>query len=488
MAAKPGDNDICRTDAVTLARRIATKELSAAEVTEAVLARMDVLEPHIHAFCTPTHDIARKAAAAVDAQIAKGEKLGPLAGVPIGIKDLVATKDILTVMGSKLYQDFVPDEDDIVVERLKAAGAVIIGKTNVPEFGYSGAGHNPVFETTRNPWNLAMTSGGSSAGSGASVAAGVAPFAIGSDGGGSVRIPSAHCGIFGMKASMGRVALYPGCRDERYPGVSSWETLEHIGPMSRTVADSALMLSVISGPDPRDRYSIPCGDIDFLTAGQGDVKGLRIAYSEDWGYAAVDPEVRRVVSDAVSVFERELGCTVERADPGWAASAGATFWALVAADTDLTGMRRMIKGRENEISPHLVDLVMRPWTGDDFTDAHTQRKALCNTMWRFMANYDLLITPTLAAPPFPVHMQGPEKIEGRMVRNADWLCFTFPANMTGQPAASIPAGFTRDGLPVGMQIIGRHLDDATVLKASAAFERARPWADKWPALLDTLGL
>lgn len=489
MSDSSTDNAICRMDAVSLAKRIRSKELSATEVTEAVLRRMEVLEPHIHAFCTPTPDVARAAAKAVDAQIAKGEPIGPLAGVPIGIKDLVATKGIKTVMGSKLYEEFIPDEDDIVVERLKAAGAVIIGKTNVPEFGYSGVGHNPVFETTRNPWNLAMTSGGSSAGSGASVATGVAPFAIGSDGGGSVRIPSAHCGLYGIKASMGRVALYPGCRDERYPGVSSWETLEHIGPMSRTVADSALMLSVIAGPDPRDRYSIPAADFDYLEAAQpSSLKGLRIAYSEDWGYAAVDPEVRRVVSEAVAVFERELGCHVERANPGWRSDAGATFWTLVAADTDLTGMRKLIAGREHEISPHLVDLVMKPWTGADFTDAHTQRKAICNTMWRFMSNYDLLITPTLAVPPFPVHMQGPEIIEGRMGKNADWLCFTFPANLTGQPAASIPAGFTKDGLPVGLQIIGRHLDDRTVLKASAAFEQARPWAHKWPALLDQLGL
>ena len=268
---------------------------------------MDVLEPHIHAFCTPTPEVARTAARAVDAKIAAGEDAGVLGGVPIGIKDLVATKDILTVMGSPLYKDFVPDEDDIVVERLKAAGAVIIGKTNVPEFGYSGVGHNPVFPTTRNPWNTALTPGGSSAGSGASVAAGVAPFAIGSDGGGSVRIPSAHCGLFGMKASMGRVALYPGCRDERYPGVSSWESLEHIGPMSRTVADAALMLNVITGPDPRDRYSIPAADYDYVEATKGDIKGLRIAYSEDWGYAAVDPEVRRVVSEAVAAFEKRSG-------------------------------------------------------------------------------------------------------------------------------------------------------------------------------------
>ncbi len=481
------DNDICRMDALTLAAKVRSKDLSATEVTDAVLRRMEVLEPHIHAFCTPTPEVARAAARAVDAKIAAGEDAGVLGGVPIGIKDLVATKDILTVMGSPLYRDFIPDEDDIVVERLKAAGAVIIGKTNVPEFGYSGVGHNPVFPTTRNPWNTALTSGGSSAGSGASVAAGVAPFAIGSDGGGSVRIPSAHCGLYGIKASMGRVALYPGCRDERYPGVSSWESLEHIGPMSRTVADSALMLNVITGPDPRDRYSIPAADYDYIDATKGGIKGLRIAYSEDWGYAAVDPEVRRVVSDAVAVFERDLGCVVERADPGFDNPAG-IFWALVAADTDLTGMRRMMKGREHEMSPHLVDLLQRPWTAEEFTDARIGRQKICNIMWRFMANYDLLLTPTLAVPPFAIDIQGPEKIDGRMGRPADWLCFTFLANMTGQPAATIPAGFTRDGLPVGLQIIGRHLDDKTVLRASGAFEAARPWAHKWPSLLDQLGL
>jgi aspartyl-tRNA(Asn)/glutamyl-tRNA(Gln) amidotransferase subunit A len=481
------DNEICRMDALSLAAKIRTKDLSAIEVTEAVLRRMDVLEPHLHAFCTPTPEVARAAARAVDAKIAAGEDAGVLGGVPIGIKDLVATKDILTVMGSPLYKDFIPDEDDIVVERLKAAGAVIIGKTNVPEFGYSGVGHNPVFPTTRNPWNTALTPGGSSAGSGASVAAGVAPFAIGSDGGGSVRIPSAHCGLYGIKASMGRVALYPGCRDERYPGVSSWESLEHIGPMSRTVADSALMLSVIAGPDPRDRYSIPAADYDYVEATKGDIKGLRIAYSEDWGYAAVDPEVRRVVAEAVKVFESDLGCTVEHADPGWE-NPVATFWALVAADTDLVGMRRMIKGREHEISPHLLDLIMRPWTAEEFTDARIGRQKVCNVMWRFMAKYDLLLTPTLAVPPFAIDIQGPEKIEGRMGRPTDWLCFTFPANMTGQPAATIPAGFTKDGLPIGLQIVGRHLDDKTVLRSSGAFEAARPWAHKWPSLLDQLGL
>jgi aspartyl-tRNA(Asn)/glutamyl-tRNA(Gln) amidotransferase subunit A len=481
------DNEICRMDAVTIASKVKSRELSAAEVTEATLKRMDVLEPHIHAFCTPTPDVARAAAKAVDARIAAGEDPGLLAGVPIGIKDLVATKGILTVMGSHLYRDFVPEEDDIVVERLKDAGAVIIGKTNVPEFGYSGVGHNPIFEATRNPWNLDLTSGGSSAGSAASVAAGVAPFAIGSDGGGSIRIPSALSGLYGIKASMGRVPLYPGCRDERYPGVSSWESLEHVGPMSRTVADSALMLKVITGPDPRDRYSIPAADFDYVEATAESIKGLKIAYSEDWGYAPVDPEVRRVVSEAVKVFETDLGCTVERADPGWEDPLP-HFWTMVASDTDLTGMRRLMKGREHEISPHLLDLVFRDWKAEEFTDAKFVRQGVCNKMWRLMANYDLLLTPTLAVPAFPLYMQGPEIIEGKMVRSAAWLAFTFICNLTGQPAASIPAGFTKDGLPVGMQIIGRHLADRTVLAASGAFERTRPWAHVWPKLVGDLGL
>lgn len=482
-----GDNEICRMDALTLAAHVRAKRLSAVEVTDAVLRRMNALEPHLHAFCTPTPEVARAAAQAVDARIAAGEDAGVLGGVPVGIKDLVATKDIRTAMGSVLYRDFVPDEDDIVVERLKAAGAVIIGKTNVSELGYSAVGHNPVFATTCNPWNTALTPGGSSAGSAASVAAGVSPFAIGSDGGGSVRIPAALCGLFGMKASMGRVPLYPGCRDDRYPGVSSWESLEHIGPISRTVADAALMLNVITGPDPRDRYSIPAADFDYIEATLGDIRGLRIGYSEDWGYAAVDSEVRRVVSEAVGVFERDLGCTVERVDTGWE-DFGETFYALIAAETDLSGMRRLVRGREHETGAVLLGLLSRPWTAEQFTDAKNGRKRLCNAMWRFMAKYDLLLTPTLATAAFPVGIDGPATIEGRPAGPGEWLRFTFQANMTGQPAASIPAGFTRDGLPVGLQITGRHLDDQTVLRAAGAFERARPWAQLWPPMLDQLGL
>ena len=480
-------NDICRMDAVTLASNIRAKALSPVEVVDAVLARMDKLEPTLHAFCTPTPDLAKDNAKRLEQALMAGNAVGPLAGVPVGIKDLVCTKGIRTVSGSIAYKDFVPEEDDVAVERLKNAGAIIIGKTNVPEFGYSGAGHNPIFETTRNPWNTDLTPGGSSAGSGAAVATGMGPFAIGSDGGGSVRIPAAHSGIYGIKASMGRVPLYPASRDERYPGVSSWEGLEHIGPMSRTVADSALMLSVIAGPDDRDRHTLPASDFDWMECLKGDLKGLKVAYSPDWGYAAVDPEVRRVVGEAVKVFERDLGCVVEEAHPGWEDPYYA-FWGLVALETDLRGMRQLADTYQGQMSPHLVDFLRRPWTAEELTDAVIARKAVVNKMWRFMRKYDLLLTPTLACPPFPIHMQGPEKIEGRMVEPFRWLAFTFPLNMTGQPAASVPAGWTEGGLPVGLQIIGRHLDDPMVLRASAAFEAVKPWRDRWPSMLGEMGL
>ena len=481
-------NDICRMDALTLASNIRAKELSPVEVVEAVLARMDKLEPSLHAYCTPTPDLARETAKRLEQALMAGNEVGPLAGVPVGIKDLVCTQGIPTVSGSVAYKDFVPEEDDVVVERLRNAGAIILGKTNVPEFGYSGTGHNPVFETTRNPWNTDLTPGGSSAGSGAAVATGMAPFAIGSDGGGSIRIPAAHSGIYGIKASMGRVPLYPSSRDERYPGVSSWEGLEHIGPMSRTVADSALMLSVIAaGPDDRDRHTLPAPDFDWMECLKGDLQGLRVAYSPDWGYAAVDPHVRRVVGEAVKVFERDLGCVVEEAHPGWDDPYYA-FWGLVALETDLHGMRELADRYPGQMSPHLVDFLRRPWTAEDLTNAVITRKAVVNKMWKFMRKYDLLLTPTLACPPFPVHMQGPEKIDGRMVEPFQWLAFTFPLNMTGQPAASIPAGWTDNGLPVGLQIIGRHLDDPLVLRASAAFEAAKPWQDRWPPMLEELGL
>jgi len=477
--------DITELDATSLAHLIRHKQISPVEVTQACLARMAALDPQLQAFCTPTPELALSQAHAVERAVMRGEPLGPLAGVPVAIKDLILTAGIRTTSSSFAYEHFIPEEDDIAVARLKAAGAIILGKTNASEFGYSASGHGPLFPPTRNPWNPALTPGGSSAGSGAALAAGMCPLALGSDGGGSIRIPAALCGVFGMKASMGRVPVYPSCRDERYPGVSSWETLEHVGPMTRTVADAALMLAVMAGPDQRDRHSLPAGDTDWLAAPHGELKGLRIGYSADWGYAPVDPQVRAVVDAAVRVFEDELGCIVEAADPGFADPQDA-FAALIALDSDLTGMRQMMDTLGERMSPHLRAFLQRRWTAEEFTDALRVRKQVANSLARYMQRYDLLLTPTSPVAAFPVEHHGPASIAGRSVSPGQWLAFCAPLNLSGQPAASVPAGFTADGLPVGLQIVGRHLDDALVLRASAAFEAVRPWRDAWPTLVTHL--
>ena len=482
-------NEICRMDATSLSAAIRDKALSPVEVVDATLERMDALDSTLHAFCTPTPELARESAERVEKAIVAGESVGPLAGVPYGCKDLICTAGVKTVSGSAAYANFVPDEDDVVVERLRDADAIMLGKTNVPEFGYSGAGHNSVFETTRNPWNIERTAGGSSVGSGAAVASGMGPIALGSDGGGSIRIPAAFSGLVGVKASMGRVPLYPGVKDERYPGVSSWEALEHIGPIARTVADAALVLSVIAGPDDRDTRTMPVeAGFDWMESLKGDLKGLKVAYTLDWGgYAAVDPEVQRVVTDAVKVFETDLGCSVEQADPGWDNPYDG-FWGMVIGQSDLTGMRRMAEELGDQMTPHLKEVIETDWTAEQLTDAVMMRKHVSNKMWRFMRNYDLLLTPTLAVPAFEVGIQGPTMTDGREVDHFEWLHFTYPMNLTGQPAASVPAGFTDDGLPVGLQIAGPHLGDAIVLRAAACFEAARPWADHWPPLLNEMGL
>lgn len=477
-------NEICRMDAITLSKQISSKSISPVEVTEAVLARIEQLEPCLHAFCTPTPDLALTEARRIEWEMMAGRAVGPLAGIPVSHKDLILTKGVRTTSGSLAYKDFVPDEDDIVVERLRAAGAVMIGKTNAPEFGYSAVSHNPVFETTRNPWNIALTSGGSSAGAAAAVATGMGPIATGTDGGGSIRIPASFCGLYGFKPSMGRIPLHPSSRDERYPGVSSWESIEHVGPLTRCVADAALMVSVASGPDMRDRHSLPKADFNWIECLKTDVRGKRVAYSADWGYAAVDSEVRQIVGKAVEIFERDLGCIVEEANPGWDDPSD-VFYTVMFAESDLSGMRELM--RKYPMCGHLVDALRTPWTAEDFTNANMMRKSLVRKMARFMARYDFLLTPTAAVPPFPIHMQGPEKVEGRYVRPAHFIAFTFPLNLTGQPAASVPAGWTADGLPVGLQIVGRHLDDETVLQASASFEAAAPWRDKWPPVLAKLG-
>ena len=464
-----------------IAAAVSRREVSATDVTRASLARMEAVEPLIHAFCTKLPKQALQAAAALDARIARGEAVGCLAGVPVGVKDLVLMRGVPSAMGSPLYRDFVPEEDDIVVERIQAADAIIVGKTNTSELGYAASGRNPLFPATRNPWDPSRTPGGSSAGSAAAVAADIVPLALGSDAGGSVRLPASFCGLFGMKPSMGRVPLYPGCRDGRFPGLSSWESLEHIGPLSHSVADAGLLLSVIAGPDSRDRHSVPTCDVDWRAAAQGSVSGLRVGYSADLGYAAVDPEVARIFEAGVTVFSHELGCSTEQADPGWE-NPMPVFAALEALDTDLTGLRALAAPHRAIVSPGLLDLLDRHWTAEEFTDAIVARKAVCTAAAQLLSRFDLFLTPTTATAAFPAEVDGPAEIGGRAVGPDDWACFTFPFNMTGQPASTVVAGWTAQGLPVGIQIVGGHLADALVLRASAAFERACPWNERRPVV------
>ncbi|NLU70383.1 amidase [Streptomyces sp. HNM0574] len=466
---------MCRLTATETAARVRDRELSPVEVTDAVLARIEDVDPHLNAFCTPTPDLARHRARRLAEELAAGRPAGPLTGVPLGVKDLISTAGIRTTSCSVAYRDFVPDEDDIVVERSVAAGAVVLGKTNASEFGYSATGHNPLFPPTRNPWDPRLTPGGSSAGAAAAVAAGLGPLALGSDGGGSVRVPAALCGIFGFKPSMGRVPVYPSCRDARFPGVSGWESVEHIGPLTRTVADAALFLSVLAGPDPRDRHSIPCGDVDWR--GRNPLPRLRVAYSPDLGRVAVDPGVRRVTERAVRVLERELGADVEEltGEELGLPDFGEAFRATVAAESDLTGMRALADRHGADLSPHLTAMLRTPWTAEQFTDANIARKSVVHRTARLMARYDLLVTPTTASAAFPVGVQGPELLDGRMVGSDHWTSFTPLANLTGLPAASVPAGLTDEGLPVGLHLMGRHLADGALLDVCAAYEQAAPW-------------
>jgi aspartyl-tRNA(Asn)/glutamyl-tRNA(Gln) amidotransferase subunit A len=459
------------------ARLIREGAFAPTDAVDAALSRIEELNPTLNAFCVVAEEQAKTAAREADRAVDNDESLGPLHGVPVGIKDLIVTEGIRTTFGSQMYDDFVPERDSVVVKRIKDAGGIILGKTNVPEFGYQGITDNPIYGQTHNPWDTDRTPGGSSGGSGAAVATGMVPLALGSDGGGSVRIPSSFCGLYGMKASFGRVPVFPEHRDPDVPGGNGWESVEHIGPMTRTVEDSALLMDVMAGPHHMDRHSLPDDGTDFLSAvSNPNVHGLQIAYSQDWGYAAVDPQVREITAAAVETFE-DLGCTVTEADPGFDDPVDA-FTATVANDTDLSALRAAHE-RGDLSEDVLIDILETEWSAEDFTNAKRQRQALNIALRRFMDDYDLVVTPTLAVPPFDIDSPGPTTIEGREVPLFHWLSFTFPINMTGHPAATVPAGWTDDGLPIGLQIIGPHLADATVIEASAAYEAATPWQDRY---------
>jgi aspartyl-tRNA(Asn)/glutamyl-tRNA(Gln) amidotransferase subunit A len=458
-------------------------ELSPVEVAEAVIERIAALNDDVFAFCGLDNDKVLKAAGEAESALTRGELVGPLHGVPVSVKDLIFTTDFPTVGGSKAYVGFMPHEDDVVVERLRAAGAIIIGKTNTPDFGY-GPTFDPVFGTTRNPWNLSRTPAGSSGGSAVAVSLGMGPISLGSDGGGSIRVPASFCGVFGLNPSFGRVPLYPGARDTRYPGFSGWESLERIGPLTRTVTDAALALDVIAGPDRRDRHSLPASRDAYLDGLETDLTGLRIAWTLDWGGAArVDADVGEVVERSVQRFV-EMGAIVENASPSFRNPAR-TFEVLRALDSDQAAMPSLL-GRypAGEAPPRLVSLVETERTFLDGSNAIAERKDLYNAFWRFFEGYDLLLTPTAPVAAFSIDLVAPREIGGYPVTDPlSWVQFTAPISLTGNPSASIPCGWTPDGLPVGLQITGNHLADRLVLQASRAFEQAQPWEHRRPPIV-----
>ncbi len=467
------DERLCWTPATELAVLIRKKKISPVEVLDAVLDRIERLNPKLNAFVTLTGAQARREAKAAERAVSKkGARLGPLHGVPFSVKDLVITKGVRTTFGTPLYRDNVPSEDAPMVERLKAAGAIMLGKTNTPTFGWIGATHNLLFGPTRNPWNLGRTPGGSSGGASAAAAAGLGPLHVGTDGGGSIRIPASFAGIYGLKASFGRIPAYPPS--------GAW-SLSHIGPMTRTVADAALMLQVAAGPDERDQTSLPAAPVDYVKALAGGVKGLRVAWSADLGFAdVVDPEVRDLCAKGASAF-REVGCRVEAVDPGWPSPLDC--WSQLFGGGIATRLAPYLD-RKSEIDPGLYRIIETTLKNPPtkYVQAWFDRLAWWEHPRRLFEKYDLLLTPTIACPPFAIGLDNPTEIAGKSVPPYAWIPFTFPFNMTGQPAASVPCGFTKDGLPVGLQIVGRRFDDATVLRASAAFERVRPWARHRPPL------
>ena len=461
--------------AVELAQNIRNKKVSSLEATENFFQRIDQLDSQLHSYLTLCRDQALADARAADAAVQEGTKLGPLHGVPISIKDLETTKGVVTTMGSAIFKDRVPDMDSIVVERIKAAGAVILGKTNTPEFGQSGTTENKLGEPCRNPWNTDRTPGGSSGGAAAALAAGLCTLSMGTDGGGSVRIPASFTGLFGIKPTQGRVPRFGGY------GRPSANHFSQSGPITRTVADSALLLQVIAGPDTRDITSIRETAPDFSANLSSGVSGMRLAWSSDLGYAAVDPEVVDITKQAAMKFIG-LGANIDDAklkleDPF------ETFWNIFSTAA-YTSYGHLLEEHRNGLSD--IGLMSiehgQQTTGADMSRAIYEVDRLGRRMEEFFDNFDLLLTPTMAVPAFPID-QRPSVIGGKTV-DPFWgfLPFTYPINISGQTAASIPCGYSSDGMPIGLHIIGPKESEAKVLQACAAFEAANPWAGDRPGV------
>ena len=452
---------------------IKKKTLSPREIVEALLGRVEKINPKVNAYCTVVPEMALEAAKKAEAEIRQGGKLGPLHGIPVSIKDLTLTAGIRTTFGSKIFEHHVPTEDALIVQRLKAAGAIVIGKTNTPEFGAGANTYNAVFGATRNPWKLSHTCGGSSGGAAVALACGLGPLATGSDLGGSLRIPASFCGVVGFRTSAGRVPIYPS--------FMGWDTLAVEGPMARTVGDTALMLSVIAGADDRSPISLPGDGREFLAAVEHpNIRGFKVAWSPDLKVSPVDREIEAVAGAAAKRFA-ELGCTVEQAEPDF--SRVREIIHVTRALRMVTLHAEKLEKWRDQMNSNLVWNIEKgfPLTAQQVGMAEKERTALYHRVRQFFERYDLLLTPTVAVPPFPVEMPYPQEINGKLINNyQEWLYLTYAITVTGLPAISVPCGWTAEGLPVGLQIVGRRLGEATVLRAAAAFEAIAPWQDKRP--------
>lgn len=455
--------------AAKLSKGYGKKKFSPVDVTRDCLAQIARDDGAINAMCHVEEKAALEQATASEARWNKGEALSPLDGVPVLIKDLLLTKGWPTLRGSKTVdREQAWDQDAPSVARLREAGAVFLGATTTPEFGWKGVTDSPLTGITRNPWDLTKTPGGSSGGSAAGVAAGYAPLSLGTDGGGSIRIPAGFSGIYGLKPSFGRVPAFP---------LSPFGTVAHVGPMTRTVEDSALMMNEISKPDARDWTSLPYEARDYMKKLGKGVVGLKIAFSPTLGYVDVDPEIAMAVKKAVKVLA-DLGAEIEQVDPGFA-DPGPCFRILW-----WSGARSLLGKLSDEkkalLDPALADVVEQSMaiTPEDYFDAVRQRGALGTQMRVFMERYDLLLTPTLPIAAFDVGKLAPvDDGKGKWVY---WTPFSYPFNLTQQPAASVPCGFTKAGLPIGLHIVGKMFDDRTVLRASQAYENATEWVKKRP--------
>ena len=460
--------------ATSTAAAIRNRELSPVEALDDVLSRAERLQPILHPFVTIDAERARSAARAAEDAVMSGEPLGPLHGLPVSVKDLEPTAGLRTTYGSKFFEEYVPDFDGAVAGRLRGAGSIIFAKTNTPHFGYKDLCDNLIGPPTRNRWNLERTPGGSSGGAAAAVAAGIGAIAHGSDGAGSIRIPAALCGVFGFKPSLGLVPYWPN--------PDFWAARSHNGPLSRTVRDAALMLNAIAGWDRRDPLSLGLPERDWLSVcDEADLKDLHVAWSPDFGYAAVDPEVRRVTTAAAARFE-ELGCHVEEVVPPWD---DPSAWASLLWDFQLAARNlERVQRRPDWFEPSLRDMIERGRraTSDELGRAQLARTTFYEQARAFMERYDLLLTPQMPCVAWSLDAW-PSEIDGRPTPALfDHLPFTFPFNLTGWPAATLPCGFSSDGLPIALQVVTGLHQDALCLQAAAAFEAVQLWDQRRPHL------